>query len=153
MIPTIYINGLKKTRLLMFIFIDNSIWLFNSCIHALAFLWEKDFYFSVSPFPWKEAIDKCKNKGSYPIGNLNLSNVRSACEKLHNEDPRWIGVVRDQYIGQDQGKFCFPNVIIYSSFQCNVQISTGIKKLFQQSTGAMNKSKCLKIKKKLRRFL
>ena len=123
----------------MYIFIDNSIWRFNACIHVFAFLWEKGLYFSVSNLPWKEAVDKCKNKGSYPIGDLNLSNVRSACDKLNNVGPRWIGVVRDQYFGQDQGKFCLPYVIIYSSFQCNFQISTGIKKLFLQSKGAMNK--------------
>lgn len=51
-------------------------------------------------------MDNCKSKNSYPIGNLNLSNVRSACENLSNVGPVWTGVVRDKYIGQDQGKFC-----------------------------------------------
>ena len=106
---------------------------------AFLHVYEKDLYFSVSAGPWKEVINKCKSTGSYPIGNLNLSNVRSACDKLYSVGPRWIGVVRDQYFGQDQGKFCLPYVIIYSNFQCNVHISTGIKKLFQQSKGAMNK--------------
>ena len=92
----------------------------------------------MSAFPWNEALNKCKSKDSYPIGNLNLSNVRSACDKLYNIGPRWISVVRDQYTGQDQGKCCMPYVIIYSSFECNVQTSTGIKKLFQQSKGTMN---------------
>lgn len=141
MISTIYINGFKKNRLLMYIFIDNSIWLFNARMHVFAFLWEKDLYFSVSAFPWEEAIAICKSKGSYLIGNLNSSNLKSSCDKLNNTGPRWIGVVKDQYIGQDQGKFCLPNVIIYSSFQWHVQISTGIKKLFQQSKGNMNKKK------------
>ena len=127
-------------------------WLFNARMHVFAFLWEKDLLFSVSASPWEEAIAICKSKGSYLIGNLNLSNLNSACDKLNKIGPRWIGVVKDQYIGQDQGKFCLPNDIIYSSFQCHVQLSTGIKKLFQHSKGAMNKRIASKFRKKLEDF-
>ena len=63
-------------------------------------------YLYVSASPWREAIDNCKSTGSYPIGNVNLSNITSACENVSNERPRWVGVVRDQYIGQDQGTIC-----------------------------------------------
>ena len=90
---------------------------------------EKTYFSKFSAVPWREAIDKCKSKGSYPIGNLNLSNGRSACKNLSNEGPGWIGVVRDQYIGQDQGKFWLPYIIIHSSFLSNIERSTGIKKV------------------------
>lgn len=67
---------------------------------------------SLSAGPWREIQDICKSKGSYPIGNLNLSNVKSACDKLYNIAPRWVGVVKDQYIGQDQGKLSLPNIFL-----------------------------------------
>lgn len=67
---------------------------------------------SLSAVPWREILDKCKSKDSYPIGNLNLSNVRSACENVSIEGPGWIGVVKDQYIGQDQGMLSLPNIIL-----------------------------------------
>lgn len=65
-----------------------------------------NIYSNVSAFPWRKAIKNCKSEGVYPIGNFNLSNVGSACENLSNDGPGWVGVVRDQYFLQDQGKFC-----------------------------------------------
>ena len=64
-------------------------------------------YLYVSAFPWRVGIDYCKSTGSYPIGNVNLSNIASACENVISVERSWIGVVRDQYIGQDQGTICF----------------------------------------------
>lgn len=52
-------------------------------------------------------MEHCKNKSAYLIGNANIYshtlNATSACSGLENGDPRWIGVVRDQYVKSDQG--------------------------------------------------
>ncbi|XP_078309595.1 uncharacterized protein LOC111105805 [Crassostrea virginica] len=55
-------------------------------------------------WPWREGMDHCKKMGIYLFGNVNLSNKTLACTDLNNNDQRWIGVVKDQYIKADQGQ-------------------------------------------------
>lgn len=42
-------------------------------------------------------------KDYYLLGNIDLSDVKSACKDQENSDPRWIGVVRENYVKSDQG--------------------------------------------------
>ena len=53
---------------------------------------------------WREGMDICKTKSAYLIGNITLSDSTLSCVDLNNTDPRWIGIVRDQFIGTDHGK-------------------------------------------------
>ena len=49
-------------------------------------------------------MNHCKRFGTYLIGNVNISNITLACVNLNNNEPRWIGVIRDQYVKADKGK-------------------------------------------------
>lgn len=53
-------------------------------------------------------MEQCKSNDSYLIVNDNIIydklDATSACTDLNNSDPRWIGVIRDQYVKSDQGK-------------------------------------------------
>ena len=68
----------------------------------------QNFPLSANSSNWRDAMEHCKNKRTYLIGNANIYdytlNVKSACTSLNNNDPRWIGVVRDLYVKSDQGK-------------------------------------------------
>lgn len=57
---------------------------------------------------WMKNKEYCKIKGNYPIGNLTLSNITTACtESNHNNtSPRWIGVVHEVNKTEDQGNAC-----------------------------------------------
>lgn len=57
---------------------------------------------------WMEKKKYCKVKGSYPIGNLTLSNITMACAESNHENatPRWIGVVHEVTDKKDQGNEC-----------------------------------------------
>lgn len=48
-------------------------------------------------------MNHCKRLGTYLIGNINISNITSVCANLNNNEPRWIGVVRDRYVKADKG--------------------------------------------------
>lgn len=52
--------------------------------------------------------DYCKTTGSYPFGNLTLSNITKACIESTNIEavPHWIGVVKEKYQKQDHGNGC-----------------------------------------------
>lgn len=52
---------------------------------------------------WRGGMDRCKSNGFYLMGNINLTNIVSACQNFHNS-PRWIGVVKESYISNDPGK-------------------------------------------------
>lgn len=53
--------------------------------------------------PWEKTSKACKMKDYYLLGNINLSDVNSACKDQENLDPRWIGVVKENYVKSDQG--------------------------------------------------
>lgn len=40
---------------------------------------------------------------TYLLGNINLSNVTSACLGNKHESPYWIGIFREKYFNTDQG--------------------------------------------------
>lgn len=52
---------------------------------------------------WRDGMDRCKSNGFYLMGKINLTNIVSACQNFKNT-PRWIGVVKENYISNDQGK-------------------------------------------------
>ena len=52
---------------------------------------------------WRQGVKTCKMLFTYPVGNITLSNKTLACIGLQNTNPRWIGIVRDQYNGADHG--------------------------------------------------
>lgn len=54
---------------------------------------------------WMTGKDYCKTTGSYPFGNLPLSNITKACIESTNIEavPHWIGVVKETYQTQDHG--------------------------------------------------
>lgn len=58
-------------------------------------------------------MDRCKYTGSYLIGNISLSDITMACASLNNYEPRWIGVVRDQYVKADTGNVKMQDMFIY----------------------------------------
>lgn len=55
---------------------------------------------------WTISKEYCKATGSYPIGNLTLSNITKACIESSNREtaPRWIGVVKELHQKQDHGQ-------------------------------------------------
>lgn len=88
---------------------------FNYLMHVYMFM--PLYEYSLSAVPWKEILDKCKSIGSNPIGNLNLSYARSSCENVSIEGPSWVGVVKEQFFGQDLGKFSLPYIISFLKYQ------------------------------------
>ena len=74
--------------------------------------------------PWREGMDICKKKNAYPIGNITLSDSTLSCVDLNNTDPRWIGIVRDQFIGTDHGK----NIGIIMYMTCSTRILSSERK-------------------------
>lgn len=52
-------------------------------------------------------MEMCKTNSTYLNGDIELSNVKPACTNYNMTSPRWIGVVRDQYIKKDEGKVNF----------------------------------------------
>lgn len=58
----------------------------------------------------------CKKNGTYLAGNINLSNLSSACAGHIHTTPYWIGVFREKYFNTDQGnEFKGMHVIKYST--------------------------------------
>nr|XP_034307344.1 uncharacterized protein LOC105338041 [Crassostrea gigas]XP_034307345.1 uncharacterized protein LOC105338041 [Crassostrea gigas] len=51
---------------------------------------------------WRDGMNRCKSSGVYLIGKINLTNIVSACQ-TYTHTPRWIGVVKENYISYDQG--------------------------------------------------
>lgn len=52
---------------------------------------------------WTDSMGLCKENGTYLAGNINLSNVNSACLGYVHKTPRWIGVFRENYFKTDHG--------------------------------------------------
>ncbi|XP_034307350.2 uncharacterized protein [Magallana gigas] len=79
-------------------------------------------------YSWTNTKDYCKITGTYPIGNLTLSNVKMACieSNLSNASPRWIGVVKELHNTQDQGQLItYPDQkFITSCMKCRVNYTT-----------------------------
>lgn len=48
-------------------------------------------------------MEICKKNGTYLSGNINLSNLSSACPDHAHKSPYWIGVFREKYLNTDQG--------------------------------------------------
>lgn len=45
----------------------------------------------------------CKMNDTYLLGNINLSNVTSACLGHEHGAPYWIGIFKEKYLNTDQG--------------------------------------------------
>lgn len=45
----------------------------------------------------------CKMNDTYLLGNINLSNVTSACFGHEHGAPYWIGIFREKYFNTDKG--------------------------------------------------
>eukprot|EP00105_Crassostrea_gigas_P024273 XP_011444475.2 PREDICTED: uncharacterized protein LOC105340218 isoform X1 [Crassostrea gigas] len=53
---------------------------------------------------WTQSMKICKMNDTYLLGNINLSNVTSACLGNKHESPYWIGIFREKYFNTDQGQ-------------------------------------------------
>lgn len=55
---------------------------------------------------WTTGKKYCKDRGTYPVGNLSLSDITLTCEatKGTGSAPHWIGVVKEMYQKEDQGQ-------------------------------------------------
>lgn len=49
--------------------------------------------------------------GYYLLGNIDLSDAKSACTDLQNSGPRWIGVIKENFVKSDQGNTTEKDVI------------------------------------------
>lgn len=58
-------------------------------------------------------MELCKMNSMYLLGNINLSNVTSACLEHEHLAPYWIGILREKYLNTDQGN-AYEKNILYS---------------------------------------
>lgn len=53
---------------------------------------------------WTGSMRICKMNDTYLLGNINLSNVTSACLRHEHGAPYWIGIFREKYFNTDKGQ-------------------------------------------------
>lgn len=56
---------------------------------------------------WKTGKQYCKDQGTYPKGNISLSDITRTCAEPKGIGlaPHWVGVVKEIYQKEDQGSF------------------------------------------------
>lgn len=56
---------------------------------------------------WETGKQYCNDKGTYPKGNISLSDITLFCSETKGIEsaPHWIGVVKEMYQKEDQGNF------------------------------------------------
>lgn len=54
---------------------------------------------------WKTGKQYCKDKGTYPKGNISLSDIKRTCAETKGIglSPHWVGLVKEMYQKEDQG--------------------------------------------------
>lgn len=72
-------------------------------VNFLSFLLAKE----LTSETWTTGKKYCKDRGTYPVGNLSLSDITLTCEatKGTGSATHWIGVVKEMYQKEDQGNF------------------------------------------------
>lgn len=55
---------------------------------------------------WKTGKQYCKDQGTYPKGNISLSDITRTCAEPKDIGlaPHWVGVVKEMYQKEDQGQ-------------------------------------------------
>lgn len=55
---------------------------------------------------WNTGKQYCKDQGTYPKGNISLSNITQTCAETKGigSAPHWVGVVKEMYQKEDQGQ-------------------------------------------------
>lgn len=76
----------------------------KNCMSYLSFtvIFFKDNSTSINA-NWTGSMRICKMNDTYLLGNINLSNVTSACLRHEHGAPYWIGIFREKYFNTDKG--------------------------------------------------